>query len=397
MLIFHTHLHFFQGGSKMIFELSKKIRKNEKITLIIHNGKNEYIRLFEKERIHVMNLKSSSTNSVKYWLFLPFYVARESIMIINHVNRRKELQKEKIMTTTFPSHIVGYIVSKLTNLPYYTYCFEPYPFFYNKNFMWSNGLIKGILFIVIKYAYSWMDRLALVKSFGIFTLNKITQKTIFRIYHKRSIVTLMGVDTNHFKPSHNHKIEKKYKNHFVILHSTDYSRMKKTELAIQIFALVIKKIPNAILLITSTRPMVKEKYFYVNLIRNLNLKKQVHLLNYVPYKKLPVYYSLADCYLSCSYDEMLGTTSSNLPVKEAMACETPAIRSNITDEDVKDGISGYLVNPQDINNVSKTLVKFIQLPSVKKRAMGKAARRKIVSSYNWNFAAGKITEAMSYH
>jgi len=199
----------------------------------------------------------------------------------------------------------------------------------------------------------------------------------------------MGVDTNLFKRYANNKIGKKYKNNLLIIHSTDYSPAKKTDLAILTIKKLAKKFPNILLLITSTLPDSPNKQYYQELISQNHLSNNVQLLGLVPISDLPLIYSAAVCYLSCSDDKMLGTTSSNLPVKEAMACEIPAIRINITKEDVEDGITGYLVKPNDAETMAKKIEFLIKYPK-KRSLMGKKGRQKIIKLYNWDKVVQKI-------
>jgi glycosyltransferase involved in cell wall biosynthesis len=63
----------------------------------------------------------------------------------------------------------------------------------------------------------------------------------------------------------------------------------------------------------------------ISLSKTIKIRKPSLFLDLVSYEDLAILYSNALCYLSCSYDEMMGTTSSNLPVKEALACGYPQL------------------------------------------------------------------------
>lgn len=212
---------------------------------------------------------------------------------------------------------------------------------------------------------------------------------IYKIYKKEAMVTLMGVDNKHFKPYKRNRLKSKFKNKILITHSTDYSEMKKTDLAIIAISRLAKKFNNILLLITSTQPDNSNKIRYADSVKKFNLENNVKFLDFVPYRQLPLYYSMSLCYLSCSDDEMLGTTSSNLPVKEAMSCGVPAIRAPVTNEDVEDGVSGFLVDPKDTDLICKKIIYLINNPNVAKK-MGAEGRKKIMKLYTWEKVANKI-------
>src|SRR3990167_11199758 len=101
---------------------------------------------------------------------------------------------------------------------------------------------------------------------------------IKKTYNFNSIITLMGVDSNHFKTYKSNKIMSIYKNKIIISHSTDYSTMKRTELAIYAIDKVAKVFPNIVLLITSTQPNSPSKKKYIELVKRLRLEKSVVFL-----------------------------------------------------------------------------------------------------------------------
>jgi glycosyltransferase involved in cell wall biosynthesis len=205
----------------------------------------------------------------------------------------------------------------------------------------------------------------------------------------------MGVDTNFFrKIEKNNFFSNKYKDKIIISHSTDYTVYKGTHLAIEVIKKLVKKYSNVILLITSTQPNSPNRKNIEDLIKKYKLENNVKLLGLLKEEEIPQLYSASLVYLSCSYDDFMGTTSSNLPVKEALACETPAIRSKITTEDVEDGISGFLVDPKNIKEVAEKIEYLIKNPK-KAKEMGKKGREKIVKLYNWKKVAQIIIKNLN--
>jgi glycosyltransferase involved in cell wall biosynthesis len=83
----------------------------------------------------------------------------------------------------------------------------------------------------------------------------------------------------------------------------------------------------------------------------------------------------------------------SLPVKEALACGTAVLRSHATDEDVEDGVSGYLVDPAD---TAATGAKLRELLADRSRAaaFGEAGRGKIAELYRWDRVVDLVEEAI---
>jgi glycosyltransferase involved in cell wall biosynthesis len=169
--------------------------------------------------------------------------------------------------------------------------------------------------------------------------------------------------------------------------------MKRTDLALDVISHLTKEFPDILLLVTSTQPDSPAQAIYQKQAKHLGIEKNVTFLGWIDYQDLPLYYAAATCYLSCSHDEMLGTTSSNLPVKEALSCQTPAIRANITTEDVEDGVSGFLVDPRNTAEVAEKIRYIITHPK-EAVAMGKKGRAKIQQLYNWDHVTSIIEKAL---
>lgn len=384
-IIWHyPHLYFWMGGTKFIYEVLRRLSKKYTVTIICNSGSTEVKSKFKKEDINIIFTSYLTSNSLLYWSLFPLF------LIFDFIRSASYMQKtDKIVATLYPSNLICALFNKITNKPYYYYCFEPFPFLQNQEFIETFPYPKKLFMKILSLLYSFSDSWATRQAKKVFTLNQVTKRMIMDCYNVDSVVSLMGVDSDHFSPKKTDYYANSLRTKNIIVHSTDYTTMKNTDLAIKTLKLVLKKHKDAVLVITSTRPNAPEKRAYENLATKLNLADSVKFLDLVDYEKLPELYSSAVCYLSCSYDEMLGTTSSNLPVKESLACETPAIRANITTEDVEEGVSGYLVDPRDTKEVAEKIVYLIEHPKIRDK-MGVAGRKKITTLYNWDNVAKTI-------
>lgn len=374
---FYPHLKFWMGGNRFLYEVTKRLAKKYDVLIVTNLGNPSFINRFRKENVKVATIFPFCSNDIIYWLFFPIFLTIEIFKSIKYAKRA-----DYLFATLFPSNFIAFFLAKLLKKKYFFYCYEPYPFFHNEIYMKSGGFINFLIMKCLSILYGWLDKIAVKNSDIVFTLNQLTQEAIRNVYGVDSTITYMGVNTNFFKPYKNKKIESKYKNKTLIYHSTDYSVTKRTDLVIRYVNKLKSKYPNILLVISSTQPNNPRKKIYENLIRKFRLSKNVRLVGLVSDEDLRWLYSNSICYISCSKDKYMGTSSSNLPVKEAMASQTPVIRANITQEDVEDGVSGFLVNPENINEVVEKIDYLIKNPKMRKK-MGKAGRKKILEFYNW--------------
>jgi len=379
----YPHLLLAMGGTIFIRETARVLTRKYSVTVICNAGSPAIIKSFEDAGIRVVTTSFLSTNSFLYWLLFPFAFAWDL-----GISSALFQKADYVVATLFPSNAIAGIYSVLFKKRFFYYCYEPYPFFHNKTFMASFTQPKRTALRVLAFLYGWLDKWTVRWAHKVFTLNEITKKFVKDVYHVDALVTYMGVDTAHFKPSPPLS-NPLYKNRKLVVHATDYTTNKHTELAIQAVAAVREKHPDVLLVITSTRPGAPERRQYEELARTLKMGRHVHFAGLLPYADLPRLYSGSVCYLSTSYDETLGTTSSNLPVKEALACGTPALRAPVTQEDVEDGVSGFLVDPRDTELVAKRLSYLLSDPA-KARSMGAKGRTKIVQLYTWSKVATVI-------
>lgn len=383
----HSHFLYWMGGTKFVFEVLKRINQKNKVIVIVENSSDQAFLAYKNAGIELINLGKSTSTSIFYWLFFPFNIIKDCLMIKNILDDRNlNKQNSVVITSMFPMNYISYIL----NLNYSQYCFEPFAFFHDKDFITNFNQIKKIMIQILAYIYKRLDIVATRNAKLIFTLNNTTKEIIYKIYKKKSIVTYAGIDSRHFHPYVSTSFKNKYKNKSVIVHSTDYSPVKGTERMIRIFSDVKKQIPNAILLITSTLDNKNEKSRLKNLAVEMGTSRSIRFLGFVDYKLLPEIYSLSKVIVQCSYSTMSGTTSMALPVKEAMSCGTPAIRYPILNEDVTDGKTGYLVDPRNTKEMVDKTIKILRMNKLHYSEFSKQARKNIVNKYDWEYTTSII-------
>ncbi len=383
------HLEQDGGGTKFLLEVAKRLSKTYDLIILCNTASPEILQSFQSHKLRVKTVSFLSANSNLYWLFLPLF------LLYDFLAYKKIAQKaDMLLSTMYPSNFLAYCLAKTLGKQHFHYCYEPFPYLHDAHFISEQRGIKKLLMQIFAFMYAWTDTLAIKKAQSVFTLNDITQRLIQKVYSRDAIVTRMGVDTKHFRQYKYNPIAKKYADKLILTHATDYSDMKRTDLAIKAIKALCRTYPNILLVITSTHPDSPNKKIYEQMVQQHQLEQYIFFANYLPYAILPKYYAASRCYLSCSFDEMLGTTSSNLPVKEALACGVPAIRAPITNEDVIDGISGFLVDPRQTKKVVEK-VKILLENKAKAEKMGKNGREMIKATYSWDRVAKVIEEHLA--
>jgi len=128
---------------------------------------------------------------------------------------------------------------------------------------------------------------------------------------------------------------------------------------------------------------------YEKISNNLGIEDRVFFPGRVSNKLLPQYYQIADVTVlpSTTMGEAFG-----LVLVESLACGTPVIASNLPGVRtvVSDGVDGFLVNPNDIPDLSEKIKKLLSLSEETRHIMGVSGREKVSSQYTWEFACDKL-------
>ncbi|MFZ5390888.1 MAG: glycosyltransferase family 4 protein, partial [Patescibacteria group bacterium] len=104
-----------------------------------------------------------------------------------------------------------------------------------------------------------------------------------------------------------------------------------------------------------------DKKIYKNLAEDLGIIDRLVFAGYVPDKKLPAYYNLADVLVFPSLNQ---SESFGLVALQAMASAKPVIASKLAgvQELIKDGENGLLVSPGNVNSLALALDGLLDAP-----------------------------------
>jgi len=140
----------------------------------------------------------------------------------------------------------------------------------------------------------------------------------------------------------------------------------------------------------------EDKERLMQMANDLGISERITFTGKVSDERLPAYYRLCDVYVMPNR-EIAGSTDSvegfGISFIEANACGKPSIagRSGGTGEAVSEGVSGYIVNPEDPAELVQKLDYLFENPDVRGK-MGKDGRERVISGYTWKSRAEKLAK-----
>ena len=137
----------------------------------------------------------------------------------------------------------------------------------------------------------------------------------------------------------------------ILIHTSNFRRVKRTEDVIRIFAKVIEKIPSKLLMVGDGG----ERSDAEQLCRDLGVSSNVRFLG--KQDAIEEILSVGDLFLMPSQSESFG-----LAALEAMACKVPVISSNAggLPELNVDGVTGYLKDVGDVDGMAEKAIYMLE-------------------------------------
>jgi glycosyltransferase involved in cell wall biosynthesis len=391
----HSHFLLPMGGTKFVWEVARRIVHRRPITVLVERASDYWRERYAEAQVPLREIGGRTSTSSLYWLALPYYLRRDRDAVTGETR-----DASAIVSTFFPMHWAANSAAGRWGITHAHLCFEPFPYFHDREVRGMYPAPKRLLLAYLAAAYGRIDRQGVLEADRLLTLNRTGADSIERIYGRSDArPTYAGIDTDFFHPYSDHELADLRARHGdgpLAIHSTDFSPIKRTDLALRAFASAQGGIANghSKLLVTSTREDRGALAQLRRLAQSLEIEDRVEFLGFVPYEDLPRYYSVADALIQTGTAAVTGATTMALPVKEALACGTAVVRSDATDEDVVDGVSGYLVDPSDSETTGARLAALLN-DRDRAREMGEAGRQRIVELYRWDSVTDIVLEAVS--
>jgi len=129
------------------------------------------------------------------------------------------------------------------------------------------------------------------------------------------------------------------------------------------------------------------------LSRSLGVAQHVRFLTQVPDSDLPALYNCAEVYLGLSRQMEERVEGFGISLVEASACALPVVAGNTggVSEAVRNGETGLLVNPEQLDQASAAVLRLLRDPDLA-QSLGSAGRKAVESYYNWDRVAADLGE-----
>lgn len=371
----HSHFLCWTGGAKFVHEVSRRLNKSIPVDILVERCSPEIREMYRSQGIEVIEINNSSSPSIIYWILFPYYLIKNILALRNM--RRKY--------TTFIASIfpMNFAVLAAGIKKYVAYVLEPFAFFYDRHMIAGFPFLKRVCLSLLAFFYSRLDIFGVNNAAKVLTINETTARWVNAIYGCQSTPSFLGVDTEYFSPRFNH-LREKYAGRKTVIHSTDFTPLKRTWDAVNAIEHVRTKIPEVKLLITCTIEDKNEIEELTKYIKTNSLEDHIEILGHLSEEDLVYYYSLADVSLYVGIGR--GASAASLFVLECMACGTPGVRTNFTHDEIEHGVSGFLYRPGDDEALNRYLIELLSNDPLRER-FGHAARQRVVEQYQWDSVA----------
>ena len=392
VLWLHSHFLLPGGGTKFIYEVTSRLAARRPVEVLVEQASPLWRDRYASAGVPLREIGGPTSMSMLYWGAFPAFLARDSRAV-----NREAPGASAIVSSYFPMPWLAAKAAEAHGIRHVSLCFEPFPWFHDPEVISMYPAPKRALLAYLNRAFGRMDVEGIRRADELLTLNEATAAQMSSVYGRDDAVsTYAGVDTALFHPYHESELSdlrERLGPGPIAIHSTDFSPIKRTDLALEAFAVAARAVPEARLVVTSTREDPAQLQIMLSRAAELGLADRVIYLGFLPYADLPRLYSLADALLQTGTSTVSGATTMSLPVKEALACGTPVVRSGAKGEDVEDGISGFLVDPLDSEDTGRKLGILLQ-DRDRGRQMGEAGRQRITARYSWDRVVDVVENAL---
>jgi len=167
---------------------------------------------------------------------------------------------------------------------------------------------------------------------------------------------------------------------------------KGHDTAIRALPLVKAKCPDVRYVIAGDGPL---RNYLERVARSVGVEQDVAFLGEVPDEALADLYRSSDVFVLLSRESALDGSAEGFGIVclEAGACAKPVVagRSGGIVDAVQDGVTGILVDPEDVGAVADAIASLLRAPSLAKR-LGDAGRAMVLARFTWDHV---IAEARS--
>jgi len=227
-------------------------------------------------------------------------------------------------------------------------------------FLPSEGLIK-------RFIKRYMLKYVIGKADLITCDAKHVKEAMIRLGAAPEKINLIrfGVDTRRFSPgekSEKLRAELGVHNSPAVISLRSLEPIYDVESLIKSVPLVLKEIPESKILIAGKG---SEEKRLMELAKSLGVSGNVKFIGFIQNEQIPQYLNTVDIYVSTSLSDA-GIAASTA---EAMACELPAIVTDVADNKnwVEDGLNGFVVPVKDPKSLAEKIIYLLQNEDIRKK------------------------------
>jgi glycosyltransferase involved in cell wall biosynthesis len=195
-------------------------------------------------------------------------------------------------------------------------------------------------------------------------------------------VVYLGVDQSKYRRLRSFKKPSCFGEGKTILYVGTEDFRKNVETLVMAFYKLKKKIPAVKMIKVGRSKSRRGRKKLLNLIDELNLKKDVKFVEYVPERNMPIFYNSADLFVFPSIYEGFG-----LPPLEAMACGLPVVTSNAASLPEVVGDAGIMRNPRDVDGFANAMYEILTDDGLREELIKKSLRR--AKLFTWEKTAAE--------
>jgi phosphatidylinositol alpha-1,6-mannosyltransferase len=168
---------------------------------------------------------------------------------------------------------------------------------------------------------------------------------------------------------------------------------KGHDMVIEAMPKVLDKVPNAVYLIVGDGPNLNNLKFK---ILNFKLEGKVIFAGKVPDEGLSAYFDLGDVFIMPSREIDGDVEGFGIVYLEANTAGKPVIggRSGGVSEAVKEGVSGLLVDPLNVNEIAEAIIKLLTNEELRIK-LGNQGKERVEKEFRWEREAEKIVKLLN--
>lgn len=336
-LLLHSHFRWKNGATNYIQRLARELEAQGHSVSIL--------------------LEEPSSYSKLYWLRFGHYLEKTRQRIQRHLILSAGAPYDAIVASMFPLTVLLPMLAVPEKTKRFVFCFEPHVYFHDQEIIQGLPLHVRILMANIKRKYGRQEMEAHHQVDGILTYSDMVGPYVQNVYGRDARSIGMGV---------NPQPELSRVHCGFILHSTDGSPLKHTEMLIE------------------SIPVFKEKFPDIE-VRILN--NQVNPLSRKRYLEVCKGATLG-VYMGTG-----GAGVQSLFLLELMSFGKCVVRGDNSPE-VQDGVTGRTFKSGDIKDFQRVTLELLGDKEQRER-LGRAAREHVREKYCWPGVVTKLIEEIS--